>query len=143
MLCPQLNEILCPQLNEICGTDQPEGMPCPSPIKTMNEFCLVMTTTDQEAHAEALAAQIVAARLGACVQLQAIKSFYVWQGQPEAAQEWLLMVKTREPLYAELERFIRANHHYETPEVVCLPIMAGAADYLAWVRAQTTPPTEV
>ena len=109
----------------------------------MNAFCLVMTTTDQEAHAESLAAQIVAARLGACVQVQAIKSFYEWQGRAEVAHEWLLMVKTREPLYDELERFIRANHPYETPEVVCLPITAGAADYLAWVRAQTTPPLQV
>ncbi len=108
----------------------------------MSEFCLVMSTTDQEAHAEALAGQIVAAGLAACVQVQAIKSFYVWQGQPEATREWLLMIKTREPLYAELERFIRANHPYETPEVVCLPITAGAADYLAWVRAQTTKPQQ-
>lgn len=105
----------------------------------MNGLCLVMTTTDQEWHAESLAAQIVAARLGACVQLQAIKSFYEWQGQAQATQEWLLMIKTRESLYGELERFIRARHHYETPEVLSLPITAAAADYLAWVRAQTTP----
>lgn len=104
----------------------------------MNEFCLVMTATDQEAHADSLAAQLVEARLAACVQVQAIKSFYEWQGRPEVAREWLLMIKTREPLYGELERFIRAHHHYETPEVVCLPITAGAADYLAWVRAQTS-----
>lgn len=108
----------------------------------MSGFCLVMTTTDQEAHADALAAQIVQAQLAACVQVQAIKSFYVWQAKQEVAREWLLMAKTREPLYAELERFIRANHHYETPEVVCLPITAGAADYLAWVRAQTTAPLQ-
>ena len=31
----------------------------------MSGFCLVMTTTDQQAHAESLAEQIVAARLGA------------------------------------------------------------------------------
>lgn len=103
----------------------------------MNEFCLVMTSTDLEAHAEALAARIVEARLAACVQVQAIKSFYEWQGRPEVSREWLLMIKTREPLYGELERFIRSQHHYETPEVLCLPITAGAADYLAWMRAQT------
>lgn len=108
----------------------------------MNAFCLVMTTTAQEAHADALAAQIVQARLAACVQVQAIKSFYVWQGRPEVAREWLLMAKTREALYGELERFIRAHHTYQTPEVVCLPITAGAADYLAWMREQTTPPLQ-
>lgn len=108
----------------------------------MDGFCLVMTTTDQEAHAQALATQIVDARLAACVQVQAIQSFYHWQGQAQAAREWLLLVKTREPLYAELERFICARHHYDTPEVVCLPITAGAPDYLAWVRAQTPSPQQ-
>lgn len=108
----------------------------------MNGLCLVMTATDQEAHADALAAQIVQARLAACVQVQAIKSFYEWRGRPEVAREWLLMIKTREPLYGELERFILAHHPYETPEVLCLPITAGAADYLAWVRAQTTDPLQ-
>ena len=101
-----------------------------------------MSTTDQEVHAQSLAGQIVAEGLAACVQVQAIQSFYVWQGRPQATREWLLMIKTREPLYGELERFIRANHHYETPEVVCLPITAGAADYLAWVRAQTSRPLQ-
>ena len=108
-------------------------------MDALNSFCVVMTTTDQEAHAESLAAGIVAARLGACVQVQAIRSFYEWQGRPEVAREWLLMVKTRQALYGELERFIRQNHPYDTPEVLCLPVTAGAADYLAWVREQTTP----
>lgn len=108
----------------------------------MSEFCLVLTSTDQEAHADALAGQIVQARLAACVQVQAIKSFYEWQGRQEVAREWLLMIKTREPLYEELEGFIRAHHPYETPEVLCLPITAGAADYLAWVRAQTSRPLQ-
>lgn len=44
----------------------------------MNEFCLVTTTTDDLAHARALAAQIVQARLGACVQVEAIESFFEW-----------------------------------------------------------------
>ena len=105
----------------------------------MTEFCVVMTTTDRQDHAQALAGQIVQAQLGACVQLQAIQSVYVWQGQPESAQEWLLLIKTRQALYEALEQFIRAHHHYETPEVLCLPVAAGAADYLAWVRAHTAP----
>lgn len=103
----------------------------------MNEFCVVMTTTDRQDHAELLAGQIVQAQLGACVQLQAIQSFYVWEGQAQSAQEWLLLIKTRQDLYGALEQFIRAHHHYDTPEVLCLPVSQGAADYLAWVRANT------
>lgn len=100
-------------------------------------FCLIMTTLASQAQAEALARQLVQARLAACVQVQAIKSFYVWKEQPCAEQEWLLLIKTRTALYPALEKFILANHGYETPEVLCVPVTAGAANYLGWVRAQT------
>ena len=104
---------------------------------SIKEFCVVMTTTDRQLHAQTLAGQIVQAQLAACVQLQPIQSFYVWQGQPKSVQEWLLVIKTRQSLYEALERFISAHHHYDTPEVLCLPVATGAAGYLAWIRANT------
>jgi periplasmic divalent cation tolerance protein len=75
--------------------------------------------------------------LGACVQIQAIESHYVWQGQQAQTAEWLLSIKTRSVLYDELERFIRARHHYETPQLLCTPVLAGQAAYLAWIRQET------
>ena len=106
----------------------------------MSEFCVVTTTTDSQAHARALAAQIVQDRLGACVQLQTIESHYIWQGQAEQSSEWRLTIKTRSALYPELERFVRAHHHYDTPQLLCLPLLAGQADYLLWLRQQTREP---
>lgn len=100
-------------------------------------FCVVLTTLEGEAQAEALAQQIVQARLGACVQVHAIKSFYLWQGQARQEREYLLMIKTRSALYPQLQDFIRAHHSYETPEIVQLPITAGWPDYLAWIEAGT------
>lgn len=100
-------------------------------------FCVVMTTLESEAQAEALARQIVQARLGACVQVQRIKSFYLWRGEARQEREYLLMIKTRRTLYSPLQDFIRAHHGYETPEIVQLPITAGWPDYLAWVEAST------
>lgn len=104
---------------------------------TSDAFCLVMTTTASETEAETMARQIVQARLAACVQVQAIKSFYVWKEQPCAEQEWLLLIKSRTALYPALEDFIRAHHRYETPEIVQLPITAGSAGYLHWLALQT------
>lgn len=100
-------------------------------------FCLVMTSTASEAEAQTLAQHIVQARLAACVQVQAIKSFYVWKEQPCAEQEWLLLIKSRTAVYPALEDFIRAQHRYETPEIVQLPITAGSSDYLRWLTLQT------
>lgn len=100
-------------------------------------FCLVMTSVATEAEATELARAVVQARLAACVQLQAIRSFYVWQGEACDEPETLLLIKTRAVLYPALEAFIRARHRYEVPEIVQLPITAGSTPYLGWLAAQT------
>ena len=100
-------------------------------------YCVVQTTLASEAEAAMLARQIVQARLGACVQLQSIRSYYVWQGQAREDAEWLLNIKTRSALYPALATWLREHHPYETPEIVQLPIAAGSAAYLAWVDDNT------
>lgn len=104
---------------------------------TLQAFCLVMTTAANEDEAATLARAIVRARLAACVQLQAIRSFYTWKGEACEAPECLLLIKTRAALYPALEAFIRERHRYELPEIVQLPITAGSAAYLGWLAAQT------
>lgn len=103
----------------------------------MTQYCVVTTTTDSQAHARALAALILERKLAACVQIQAIESHYVWQGQQERADEWSLQIKTRRSLYAALESLIRAHHPYQVPQILCLPVQAGWPDYLRWVDDQT------
>lgn len=100
--------------------------------------CIVLTTTGTEDEAESLAAAIVEARLAACVQVQRVRSFYIWQDTLHREPEWLLVAKTRGLRYAALEAFIRERHSYQTPEIVQLPITAGSANYLGWLTAGTT-----
>ena len=95
--------------------------------------CIVMTTASTEDEAEALAAAIVEARLAACVQVQRVRSFYVWQDALHHEPEWLLMIKTLSVRYAALEAFIRERHSYETPEIVQVPVTDGSPDYLRWL----------
>lgn len=107
----------------------------------MNEddACIVLTTTGTEDEAERLAEAIVQARLAACVQVQRVRSFYMWQDALHREPEWLLMAKTRGARYAALEAFIRQHHSYDTPEIVQLPISAGSAAYLGWLASRTAP----
>lgn len=100
-------------------------------------YCVVQTTLASDAEAAALARAIVQARLAACVQLQPVRSFYIWQDQAHDEPEWLLSIKTRAALWPQLEAYIRAHHPYETPEILQLPVLAGSADYLAWVDTST------
>lgn len=106
-------------------------------INSGDAHCIVLTTTASEAEADALSRRIVEARLGACVQIQAIKSIYRWKGEVCAEPEWRLSIKTRQALFQELAWFIAAHHAYETPEIVQIPVTAGSATYLRWVDYET------
>ena len=100
--------------------------------------CIVMTTASTEDEAEALAAAIVEARLAACVQVERVRSFYIWQEKLHREPEWLLLIKTLAARFPELEAFIRERHSYETPEIVQVPMTAGSPDYLRWLGAGST-----
>lgn len=96
-------------------------------------YIVVLTTVGSEEQGEKLARSIVGAGLAACVQIQGIRSVYKWKGEVCAEPEFLLMIKTVERQYASLERHIKANHSYETPEIIKLPIAGGSREYLAWI----------
>jgi len=97
-------------------------------------YAMVLTTTATEAQATALARSIVEAGLGACVQIEAIRSVYRWQGEVRDEPEWRLAIKTTAQRYADLERHIRGNHSYETPEIVWVEIAGGSEEYLRWIE---------
>ncbi|SCK52398.1 divalent-cation tolerance protein CutA [Streptomyces sp. WMMB 322] len=102
------------------------------------EFLAVLTTTDSEESAQALAASVVAERLAACAQIDGpIKSVYRWQGKTETDAEWRVLLKTTAVRYGELEAHIKSLHSYDTPEIIATPITAGSDEYLAWLRTET------
>jgi periplasmic divalent cation tolerance protein len=103
------------------------------------ELCVVQTTLPSEAQAAELARAIVQQRLGACVQVQAIRSFYVWQERAHDEPEWLLAIKTRRALYPQLEAWLRQHHPYDTPEIILLPVLQASPAYGAWVAGNTSP----
>lgn len=106
-------------------------------MSTVTGYCVVLTTTATAEQADAMARRIVTEKLGACVQVQQIKSYYMWKGEACVEPECLLFVKARTEQYAALEAFIKTNHTYETPEVIQLPIQTGLPAYLSWMSEVT------
>ena len=103
----------------------------------MTGFCVVLTTTDSEEHAERIVDAVLAAKLAACLQLLPIKSCYVWDGKIARDTEVLILIKAKSADYADLAACIGAAHTYEVPEIVRLDIAAGAQSYLDWITAVT------
>lgn len=106
----------------------------------MSEILLVLTTLPDADSAAALGARLVEERLAACVNILApCASVYRWQGRVETATEVPLLIKTSAARYAALETAILAEHPYELPEVVAVPVQRGLPGYLDWVSTETAP----
>jgi len=101
-------------------------------------YIQVVTTTALREEAERIARELVETRLAACVQIVGpILSTYRWQGKIETSEEWQCWAKTRGELFSRVEEAIRHIHPYEVPEILAVPVIAGSANYLAWLDAET------
>ncbi len=100
------------------------------------EAIVVIMTAANRDEASRLAQLLVEKDLAACVQiLPEIESVYQWKGEIEKQTEILLLAKTVKSKFDELERAVRTQHSYETPEVIALPVNAGSAPYLEWLAS--------
>lgn len=101
---------------------------------------LVITNLPDRAAAEKLADALVEKRLAACINILApCRSVYRWRGAVQHEEEHPMLIKTTREGYAALEAQIRAQHPYELPEIVAVPIERGLPAYLEWVAAETAP----
>lgn len=100
-----------------------------------NKFGIVLVTAPDLKTARQLARAALRARLIACANLiPKIESHYWWQGKIESGSEALLLMKTTRKHLAALEKLIVAKHPYDTPEFLVLPLKAGNARYLKWIK---------
>ena len=85
--------------------------------------------------ARRIAKAVVEQRLAACVNILdgRILSIYRWKGKVESGKEFLLVIKTSRRRFALLQKKIEQLHSYDVPEIIALPIVAGARGYLAWI----------
>jgi periplasmic divalent cation tolerance protein len=101
------------------------------------KFSVVITTTANRAEADKLARLLLLQRLAACIQVTQIASYYTWDGAVNVDDEQMLAIKCPAANFLEIEQLIKANHSYEIPEIIQLPIEAGSDDYLNWISNVT------
>ena len=102
----------------------------------MNDvLCVVLSTAPDRASAERIGEALLTERLAACVQYEAIRSQYWWQGALCMDDEVRLAIKTRRALYDAVEAEILRLHPYDCPQVLCLAVDAVSAGYQAWATA--------
>ena len=98
----------------------------------------VLTTLPNRDAARQMARAIVERRLAACAQISEIESFYIWDGALRHEPEWRIVFKTTGERWREIEAAIRELHVDDVAAIVALPVDHAAADYAAWVVAQSS-----
>jgi periplasmic divalent cation tolerance protein len=103
----------------------------------MTDKIVVLSACASPEEAERIARALVEKRLAACVNVMpAIRSIYRWKDGIEDQQETLLVIKSSRGLFGPLRAQIEKMHSYEVPEVIALPIVAGAEGYLEWMSRE-------
>ena len=111
-------------------------------MKNAASFSVVLVTAPDLKTARALAKAALEARLIACANIvPKIESHYWWQGKIESGKEVLLILKTKKAKLHALEELVLAQHPYETPEFLVLPLAKGSAKYLQWLSESVIAPT--
>ena len=87
--------------------------------------------------ADKMALELVQQRFAACINVvPRIKSYFWWDDAVQEDDESLLIVKTTQQKFAKLMEYVIANHPYELPEIIALPLAEGSAEYITWVKRE-------
>lgn len=102
----------------------------------MSDALLVLSTCGSEEEAARIARALVETRLAACVNIvPSIRSVYRWRDMIEDAAESLLIIKTNQSRFPALQAELARLHSYEVPEILAVPVAAGAEAYLGWLAS--------
>jgi periplasmic divalent cation tolerance protein len=107
------------------------------------ECCEVVITADNADWLVDFTRSLVADRLAACGQtVAAIRSIYRWDGAVQDDPEARVALHTRTALVPDIVARAGAEHPYDVPCVIALPIVTGNPAYLSWILAETRAPAD-
>ncbi len=100
---------------------------------------LIVLVTSPKDIAESLATTLVAEHLAACVNIiPGVTSIFSWEGKVCQEEEVLLLIKTNNSSWNQLQERVQELHTYDIPEIVSVPIEAGFQPYLDWINQSCT-----
>ncbi len=101
--------------------------------------CVIYCTVPNEFNANLIATTLVEDNLAACVNIiPAITSIYKWEDITQNDSELLLMIKTQEEKFKQVEEKIKELHENTLPEIIAVPIVLGSEEYQNWIVKGTS-----
>ncbi|HET6611998.1 MAG TPA: divalent-cation tolerance protein CutA [Kofleriaceae bacterium] len=103
-------------------------------------FAMVYCTFPDGDTAAKTVAGAVRLRLAACANIIAgVRSIYRWKDEIHDDTESLAIFKTTNTKVDALRDHLIANHPYDCPEVIAVPVTGGSPAYLSWLAASVDP----
>jgi len=108
-------------------------------MKTNAQNVVIFITTAAGEEARTIANILLQHRKAACVNiLPRVTSLFWWNGKIDAAEESLLVAKTKASHIDDVVRLVKESHGYDIPEIIAVPIVGGNRDYLEWMDKETS-----
>lgn len=93
-------------------------------------------TTPTKREAQKIAQNLLDKCLIACANIYGpVESQFWWQGKIDKANEFLVLLKSDQKLFARLSKTIKESHSYDVPEILAVPVVEGFQPYLEWLDA--------
>jgi periplasmic divalent cation tolerance protein len=106
----------------------------------MTDMILVYITCTDTEQAVLIGKQLLKDKLAACINIiPKMHSVYLWpphSGKLEENDEVILLVKTMESKYKQLEKKIHEIHSYQTPCILALPVLHVDEKYYKWIKEE-------
>jgi periplasmic divalent cation tolerance protein len=95
---------------------------------------IVFCTVANHEEARSIARILIDKKLAACCNIvQGVRSVYCWKGEVEESDESLMLIKTTEKKYEQLEKEIKMIHSYSVPEIIATKLETGSSAYVDWI----------
>jgi len=99
---------------------------------------LVYITAPDEKDAEMISTALVKRKIAFCTNIvPGMHSQYFWKGSLQHDKEVILIVKTFDKKFKQIEKVVKKMHCYETPCIMAIPIIKISKEYLQWAKKQS------
>jgi periplasmic divalent cation tolerance protein len=99
---------------------------------------LIFCTVPDNNEAKSIARLLIEKKLAACCSIMPnLVSIFSWDDAIEEANELLLLIKTSQKKYEQVEKEIKMVHSYSVPEIIATPITEASQAYLDWIFKNT------
>jgi periplasmic divalent cation tolerance protein len=107
----------------------------------VDEICDVTITAEDAEWLAGWVRRLVEDRLAACgnIDVGRVRSIYRWEGAVEDGEEVRVTLHTRRSLVPAIVERADADHPYDTPQVLAVPVVAAHPGYHRWVLDSTDP----